>query len=55
MPYFEKCKNPRKFTYFVEKFPKKIFDFFDLLISRVKGFYNEEIMKLKADVKNAQG
>ena len=47
-PYFEKGKNPRKFTYFVEKFPKKIYDFFDLLVSRIKGFYNEEMMRLKA-------
>lgn len=35
-------------TYFVEKFPKRIYDFFDLLISRIKGFYNEEIIRLKA-------
>jgi hypothetical protein len=28
-------------TYFVEKFPKRIFDLFDLYVSRIKGFYNE--------------
>ena len=42
-------------TYFVEKFPKRIFDLFDLYISRIKGFYNEESLRLKMEIKNYQG
>lgn len=41
-------------TYFSEKFPKAIFEYFDLLIVRIKTLYTNELNKLKIDGKSLQ-
>lgn len=39
--------------YLIEKFPK-IFDYFELLLARAKGIFNNEINKLSATGRNQQ-
>lgn len=58
--YLDSCKAPRKCTpslsldfYLIEKFPK-IFDYFELLLARAKGIFNNEINKLSATGRNQQ-
>jgi len=41
-------------TFFIEKFPKATFDFFDLCFARAKGVFNNKMNRVRAEGRNLQ-
>ena len=38
--------------YFIEKFPKSTFDYFELFVARVKGVFTNELNKVRGEKRN---